>query len=71
VRWAGHVAHMGEMRNAYETLFRKLEGKGQFGGRRCRWEDNIIMGLKVEGYEVVDWIQLVRIGPVKRSCEHC
>jgi hypothetical protein len=27
MRWSGHVAHMGEMRNAYKILVGKLEGK--------------------------------------------
>jgi hypothetical protein len=28
MRWAGHVAHMAEMRNAYKILVRNTEGKG-------------------------------------------
>jgi hypothetical protein len=31
VRWVGHVAHMGEMRNLYRTLVRKCEGKRPLG----------------------------------------
>jgi hypothetical protein len=27
MRWAGHVARMGEMRNAYKDLTGKTEGK--------------------------------------------
>jgi hypothetical protein len=44
--YSGHVAHMGEMRNAYIMFVGKLEWKGPFGRPRCRWEDNIEMVLK-------------------------
>jgi hypothetical protein len=27
MRWARHISHMGEMRNAYKILVRKPEGK--------------------------------------------
>jgi hypothetical protein len=30
-RWMGHVAHMGEMTNAYKILVRKSEGKRPLG----------------------------------------
>jgi hypothetical protein len=41
VRWAGHVACMGEMRNAFKILAGKPEGKKPLGRPRRRWEDNI------------------------------
>ena len=41
MRWAGHVAGMGERRGAYRFLVEKPEGKGPLGRPRCRWEDNI------------------------------
>jgi hypothetical protein len=44
------------MRNAYEILVRKPEGKGRLG--RPKWEDNIRMDLGDTGWEVVDWIHL-------------
>jgi hypothetical protein len=40
MRWAGHTACMGEMRNVYKILVRKPEGKGPLGKPRHRWEDN-------------------------------
>jgi hypothetical protein len=40
MRWTGHAARMGEMRNAY-ILGRKPEGKIQLRRRRYRREDNI------------------------------
>jgi hypothetical protein len=36
IRWAGHVAQMGEKRNTYRTLVRKPEGKRPLGRPRCR-----------------------------------
>jgi hypothetical protein len=39
MRWAGHVAHMEEKRNAYLILVGKTEGKRPLGRLRCRWED--------------------------------
>jgi hypothetical protein len=40
---AGHLAHMGEMKNAYKFVGGKPEGKGPLGRPRHRWEDNIKM----------------------------
>jgi hypothetical protein len=44
-RWAGHVARMGEKRNAYRSLLEKPEGKRPLGRPRRRWVDNIKMDL--------------------------
>jgi hypothetical protein len=41
IRWAGHVAHMGEGRDAYRVLVKKSKGKRPLGRPRHRWEDNI------------------------------
>jgi hypothetical protein len=41
MRWAGHVARMGETRNAYRVLVGKPEGKRPLGRPRRRWVDNI------------------------------
>jgi hypothetical protein len=41
IRWAGHVARMGEKRNAYRLLVGKPEGKRPLGRPRRRWVDNI------------------------------
>jgi hypothetical protein len=49
MRWAGHVACMGEKRNAYRILVGKPEGKRPLGRPRCRWEDNIRMDLREIG----------------------
>jgi hypothetical protein len=45
MRWAGHVARMGETRNGYRILVGKPEGKRPLGRPRRRWVDNIKMDL--------------------------
>jgi hypothetical protein len=45
MRWTGHVARMGEKRNAYRFLVRKPEGERPLGKPRRRWVDNISMDL--------------------------
>jgi hypothetical protein len=46
MRSAGHVAHIGENRNAYRILVGEKEGKRPLGKPKCRWEDNIEMDLR-------------------------
>jgi hypothetical protein len=46
MRWAGHVARMGEKRNAYRILVGKPEEKIPLGRPRRRWVDNIKMDVK-------------------------
>jgi len=58
MRWAGHVAHMGESRGMYRVLVGKLEGKRPLGRPRHQWEDNIKMYLKEVGCGCMDWIEL-------------
>jgi hypothetical protein len=41
MRWAGHVARMGEERGVHRVLVGKTEGKRPLGRPRRRWEDNI------------------------------
>jgi len=41
MRWAEHVARMGERRVVYRVLVGKPEGKRPLGRARRRWEDNI------------------------------
>jgi hypothetical protein len=43
MRWAGHVARMGEKRNAYRLLVGKTVRKRPLGRPRRRWVDNIRM----------------------------
>jgi hypothetical protein len=57
--WAGHVACMGEKRDAYRILVGKPEGKRPLGISRCRWEDNNIkMNFREMGRSGMDWIYL-------------
>jgi hypothetical protein len=60
MRWAGHVARMGEERNMYNVLMGKPEGKRPLGRPRRRWEDGIIMDLSETGWGSLDWIQLAQ-----------
>jgi len=58
MRWAGHVALMGQGRGVYRVLMGKPEGKRPLGRPRRRWEDNNKMDLQEVGCEVMDWIEL-------------
>jgi hypothetical protein len=49
MRWAGHVAHMGEGRVVYRVLVGKPEEKRPLGRPRRRWEDNIKRDLQEVG----------------------
>jgi hypothetical protein len=60
MRWAGHLARMGEIRNAYNILVGKPEGKRTLGRCRRRLEDNIRVVLREIVWEVEDWIYLVQ-----------
>jgi hypothetical protein len=60
MRWAGHVARMGEKRNVCRLLVGKPEGKSPLGIPRRRWIDNIKMDLLEIGLNVVDWIGLAQ-----------
>ncbi|KAJ4427776.1 hypothetical protein ANN_25429 [Periplaneta americana] len=53
LRWAGHVARMGESRSAYRVLVGRPEGKRPLGRPRRRWEDNIKMDLSEEKTEAL------------------
>ena len=60
MRWAGHVACMGEGRVACSVLVGKPEGKRPLGRHRHRWEDSVKMDLQIVGLEGgIDWIDLV------------
>jgi hypothetical protein len=53
MRWARHVARMGEKRNAYKILVGNPEGTRTLGRSRRRWVDNI-------GWDCMDWIDLAQ-----------
>jgi hypothetical protein len=60
MRWAGHVARMGEKRNAYRILMGNLAGKRPLGRPKRRWVDNIKMDLREIGSDRMDWIDLAQ-----------
>jgi hypothetical protein len=60
MRWAGHLARMGQKRNVYRLLVGKPEGKNPLGSSRRRWIDNIKMDLLEIGLNVVDRIGLAQ-----------
>ena len=60
MRWAGHVARMGEGRGVYRVLVGKTEGKRPLVRPRRRWEDNIKMDLQEVGCGGMDWIELAQ-----------
>ena len=60
MRWAGHVARMGEGRGVYRVLVGKPEGKRPLGRPRRGWEDNIKKDLQELGCGGMDWIELVQ-----------
>ena len=59
MRWAGHVARMGEERGLYRVLVGKPEGKRPLGRPRHRWVD-IRMYLQEVGCGYMDWIGLAQ-----------
>jgi hypothetical protein len=60
MRWAGHVARIGEKRNVYRLLVGKPEGKRSLGRPKLSWIDNIKVDLLEIGFNVVDWIDLAQ-----------
>jgi hypothetical protein len=60
MRLAGHVARMGETRNAYRILVGKPEGKRPLGRPRRRWVDNIKTDLREIGWDGMDWNELAQ-----------
>jgi hypothetical protein len=60
MRWAGHVARMGEERNVYRVLVGKPEGKRPLERPRHRWEDGVKMDLRDIGWGGVEWIHLAQ-----------
>jgi len=59
MRWAGHVARVGEDRVVHRILVGKPEGKSPLVRPRHKWEDNIKMELREVG-GVGDWMELAQ-----------
>ena len=60
MRWAGHVARMGEERGVYRIFVGKPEGRRLLGRPGRRWVDNIRMDLQEMGCGYMDWIGLAQ-----------
>jgi hypothetical protein len=60
MRWVGHVARMGEKRNAYRLLVGKPKGKRPLRRPRRRWVDNIRMDLGEVGWNEMDCNRLAQ-----------
>jgi hypothetical protein len=58
MRWARHVARVGDRRDLYRILVGKPEGKRSLGRPRRRREDNIKMYFQEVGCGNLDWIEL-------------
>jgi hypothetical protein len=68
MRWAGHVARMGEGRGVYRVLVGRSEGKRPLARPRRRWEDYIKMNLRDIGIDGANWIQLAQDRVRWRAC---
>jgi hypothetical protein len=60
MRWAGHVARMGEEIKVYNVLVGKPEGKRPLGRPRRRWEGGMRMDIREIGLGCVDCIRLAQ-----------
>jgi hypothetical protein len=60
MRWAEHVALIGEKTGVYRISVGKPEGKRQLGKPRCRRKDNIKIDLQEVGCAGMDWIELAQ-----------
>jgi hypothetical protein len=57
MRWAGHVARMGEVRGAQNIFVGRPEGRRPLGRPRRRWEVKIKMDLREIGLGM--WIGFI------------
>jgi hypothetical protein len=64
MRWAGHVARIGESRCIYRVLVGKPEGKKPLGRPMPIWKDNIKMDLQDGGCGVWTGSRWLRIGTI-------
>jgi len=62
MRWARHIARMGERRGICSVLVGKPKEERPFGRPRRRWENNIKMELQGVGCGGMDWIELAQDG---------
>jgi hypothetical protein len=67
MRWAGHVARVGEKRNPFSILVGKPEAQKPLGRPRRRWLENIKIDLKEIEWDSMDWINLAHDGDQWRA----
>jgi hypothetical protein len=60
MRWDGHVARMGERRDAYRVLVERPVRKKLLGRLKLRWEDDIKMDVQKVAWECIEWINLAQ-----------
>jgi len=60
MRWAGHVARMGDDRGVHRMLVGKPERKRSLGRPRRRWENNIKIDLQEVRRGRGDWMELAQ-----------
>ena len=60
MKWAGHVARLGEGSGVYRVLVGKPEEKRPLGRISRRWENNIKTDLQEIGFGDMDWIELAQ-----------
>ena len=60
MRWAGHVARMGDRRGVHMVSMGEPEGKRPLGGSRRRWTENIKLRSSGSGVTGMDWIDLAQ-----------
>jgi hypothetical protein len=60
IRWAGHVARIGERSGVYRGLVGVPEGKRPLGRPRRTWENVINTDLQEVEYGAMDWIELAQ-----------
>ena len=60
MKWADHVARMGNRRGIYRVWMGKPDGKRPLGRPRYRWEDNNKMDLLEVGWRGMDWFDLAQ-----------
>jgi len=57
MRWAGHVARMGDERGVYRVLVGKAEGRNHWGD------------LGVDGWKILGQMRMIWAGHVARMCD--
>jgi hypothetical protein len=60
MKWAGHVAGMGEGRSIYKVLVGRPEGGKPLGRPRLKWGDNIKTDLRETGIDGASWNRLAQ-----------